>query len=84
MDLNAKLDFNVVAVDQGETVHLLLEMEAPCLKGERRRDPAHLQVVLDRSGSMHGGSLVSALQAIDSLVGRLHVDDLFWLVVFDD
>ena len=84
MDLNAKLDFNVVAVDQGETVHLLLEMEAPGLKGERRRDPAHLQVVLDRSGSMHGGSLVSALQAIDSLIGRLHEDDLFGLVVFDN
>ncbi len=84
MDLNAKLDFNVVAVDQGETVHLLLEMEAPGLEVERRRDPAHLQVVLDRSGSMHGGSLVSALQAIDSLVGRLHEDDLFGLVVFDD
>ena len=32
MDLNAKLDFNVVAVDQGETVNLLLEIAAPGLR----------------------------------------------------
>ncbi len=84
MDLNAKLDFNVIAVDQGETVNLLLEIAAPGLKGDRRRDPARLQVVLDRSGSMAGGQLVTALQAIDSLIGRLHADDVFGLVVFDD
>jgi Ca-activated chloride channel family protein len=84
MDLKAKLDFNVVAVDQGETVNLLLEIVAPGLEGDRRRDPARLQVVLDRSGSMAAGQLVTALQAIDSLIGRLHADDVFGLVVFDD
>lgn len=84
MDLNTKLDFNVVAVDSGETVHLLLELEAPGLEGERRRDPANVQVVLDRSGSMANGSLLSALKAIDSLVGRLGPDDRFGLVCFDD
>jgi len=84
MDLNAKLDFNVVAVDQGEMVNLLLEIAAPGLEGGRRRDPARLQVVLDRSGSMAGGQLVTALQAIDSLIGRLGPDDVFGLVVFDD
>lgn len=84
MELDAKLDLSVVAVDSGETVHLLLELEAPCLEGERRRDPANLQVVLDRSGSMGGGSLISALQAIDSLVGRLGPDDQLGLVCFDD
>jgi Ca-activated chloride channel family protein len=83
MDLNAKLDFNVVAVDQGETVNLLLEIAAPGLKGDRRRDPARLQVVLDRSGSMGGGRLGAAVRAIDTLIGRLHADDVFGLVVFD-
>lgn len=84
MELNAKLDLDVVAVDSGETVHLLLELEAPALEGERRRDPANLQVVLDRSGSMGGGRLESALQAIDQLIGRLHKDDSFGLVTFDN
>lgn len=84
MELDAKLDLNVVAVDQGETVHLLLELEAPGLEGERRRDPANLQVVLDRSGSMGGGSLVSALQAIDALVDRLSPEDRLGLVCFDN
>ena len=83
MELDAKLDLNVVAVDSGETVHLLLELEAPGLEGERRRDPANLQVVLDTSGSMGGGQLVAALQAIDSLIGRLHPEDQFGLVCFD-
>ena len=84
MELDAKLDLNVVAVDSGETVHLLLELEAPGLEGERRRDPANLQVVLDRSGSMGYGSLTAALQAIDSLVGRLRPDDQLGLVCFDN
>ena len=84
MDLNAKLDFNLIAVDQGETVNLLLEIVAPGLKGDRRRDPARLQLVLDRSGSMRRGKLRTALLAIDSLIGRLHADDVFGLVVFDD
>lgn len=84
MDINAKLDFNLVAVDQGETVNLLLEVDAPGLPGDRRRDPARLQVVLDRSGSMDGGRLTAALEAIERLVGRLHADDVFGLVVFDN
>ena len=84
MELDAKLDLNVVAVDSGETVHLLLDLEAPGLEGERRRDPANLQVVLDRSASMSDGSLFAALQAIDSLVGRLAPEDQLGLVCFDD
>lgn len=84
MDLNAKLNFNVVSVDQGETVHLMLELAAPELAGERRRDPARLQIVLDRSGSMGDGRLGSALLAIDRLVDRLHEKDRVGLVAFDD
>ena len=84
MQIDTKLDFNLISLEQEETINLLLELTAPELEGERRRDPATLQVVLDRSGSMADGSLVSALQAIDSLLGRLSPEDRFGLVVFDD
>jgi Ca-activated chloride channel homolog len=84
MQINTKLDFNLIAVEQAETVHVLLELTAPELPGERRRYPATLQVVLDRSGSMADGRLYSALQAIDSLLGRLSAEDRFGLVIFDE
>ncbi len=84
MRIDTKLDFNLISLEQAETINLLLELTAPELEGERRRDPATLQVVLDRSGSMADGSLVSALQAIDSLLGRLAPEDRFGLVAFDD
>lgn len=84
MQINTALDFNLIAVEQQDTVHLMLELTAPKLAGERRRDPATLQIVLDRSGSMAAGSLLSALEAIDSLLGRLAPEDRFGLVTFDD
>ena len=84
MRIDTKLDFNLISLEQAETIHALLELTAPELPGERRRDPATLQVVLDRSGSMANGSLHSALVAIDSLLGRLGPEDRFGLVVFDD
>jgi Ca-activated chloride channel family protein len=84
MEINTKLDFNLIAVEQQETVHLLFELTAPELTGERKREPASLQIVLDRSGSMGGGSLASALQAIDSVLARLGPEDRVGLVVFDD
>jgi Ca-activated chloride channel homolog len=84
MDINTKLDFDLIAVEQEETIHLLLEITAPELKGERKREPANLQVVLDRSGSMGDGRLFAALQAIDSLLSRLRPDDRVGLVIFDD
>ena len=41
-------------------------------------------MVIDRSGSMADGRLVSALQALDSLIGRLRPEDRLGLVIFDD
>jgi Ca-activated chloride channel homolog len=84
MRIDTRLDFNLIAVEQEETIHLLLEITAPELKGQRKRRPANLQVVLDRSGSMGDGRLHAALQAIDSLLMRLAPDDRIGLVAFDD
>src|SRR4051794_22028671 len=84
MKLNATLDFDLVAVEQEDTVHVLLELTAPTLPQAHERPPATLQVVLDRSGSMGDGRLFAALQAIDSLIGRLRSDDRLGLVAFDN
>ena len=80
MDIKTKLDFNLVGLEQEDTVHLLLELNAPNLPADRRRGPAQLQVVLDRSGSMADGRLAHALRAIDSLILRLSPEDRFGLV----
>ncbi len=84
MQINAKLDFDLVAVESEDTVHILLELTAPALQHAVERPPATLQVVLDRSGSMADDRLHAALVAIDRLLSRLRPEDRFGLVVFDD
>ena len=84
MQINTKLDFDLVAVESEDTVHILLELTAPAREGAAKRPPATLQVVLDRSGSMAGDRLHAALVAIDRLLSRLGPEDRFGLVVFDD
>jgi len=84
MKLNATLNFDLIAVEQEETIHALLELTAPTTDKAAERPPATLQLVLDRSGSMAGDRLIAALQAVDSLVGRLSPEDQLGLVTFDD
>lgn len=83
MQIETKLDFDLVAVEREDTVHILLELTAPALEAAAQRPPATLQVVLDRSGSMAGDRLDAALVAIDSLLARLSPEDRFGLVTFE-
>ena len=84
MHLNAHLDVDLIAVEQEDEVALMLELTAPPAPATEERSPATLEVVLDRSGSMHDGKLDAALTALDALVARLDPSDRFGLVVFDD
>ncbi len=84
MHFKAHLDVDLVAVEQEDEVSVLLELTAPPAPADAQRAPATLQVVLDRSGSMSGGSLDAALTALDALVARLDPADRFGIVVFDD
>src|SRR5919106_6812047 len=83
MRTELQLGYDLIAVEHEETVHALLELIAPAAPDAKARSPATLEVVLDRSGSMGDGRLIAALQAIDSLVGRLHQEDRLGLVIFD-
>lgn len=84
MKINALLDVNVVAHERDDEIAVLLEMEAPAAIADATRPQASLQVVLDRSGSMHGAPLEGAKRALVSLVRRLDPSDNFGLVTFDE
>ena len=83
MHLTTHLDVDVVALEQHDSVTLMLELGAPA-SDEGPRAPATVQIVLDRSGSMSGDRLEVAKQAIDSLITRLAPADRLGVVAFDD
>ncbi|MDA2811700.1 ADP-ribosylglycohydrolase family protein [Nocardiopsis sp. RSe5-2] len=85
MHVSALLEFDAVPLDTGDEVAVLLDITAPERSGDEERPPSTLQVVLDRSGSMHsGGRLAGAVRALTSLVDRLDPADRFGVVVFSD
>ncbi|MGQ4266931.1 vWA domain-containing protein [Nocardiopsis changdeensis] len=83
MHLSALLDFDVVPLDTEDAVAVLLDIVAPEREQSAQRPRATLQIVLDTSGSMHGGRLDGAVQALLGLIDRLDPSDDFGLVVFD-
>jgi len=84
MQLSTKLDCDLVAVEQADELTLLVELTAPTPAATVTRQPATLQVVLDRSGSMAGDRLEGARKALLALVDRLDPTDNFGVVAFDD
>lgn len=84
MEANVNLDRAVVAVQTGETVHVLVELIAPPLAQERERPSLDLALVVDRSGSMHGEPVEAVKDAVGSLLRKLGADDRAAVVTFDD
>ncbi|WP_354699081.1 hypothetical protein DSM112329_04787 [Paraconexibacter sp. AEG42_29] len=84
MHLNTHLDVDLVAIEADDEVTALIEFTAPELNSKEPRPDATVQVVLDRSGSMHGERLEAARLALIALVDRLAPTDRFGLVAFDD
>lgn len=85
MHVNAHLDVDVIALEQDDTVTVLLEMTAPGVPADLVDRPAHtIVVVLDRSGSMAGGRLEAAKSALLNLIDRLDPKDRLGVVTFDD
>ena len=83
MHLSTLLDCDLVAVEQTDELTLLVELTAPTPASTPARQPATLQVVLDRSGSMGGDRLEGAKTALLGLVDRLDPSDNLGVVAFD-
>lgn len=84
MHITAHLDVDMIAIETDDQVSVMIELSAPPAPGDAgERAPSTLQIVLDRSGSMHGGRLTGAKTALSGLVDRLDPRDHFGLVVFD-
>ena len=73
----------MVAFEQGETVHVMVELSAP-LPPTTDRTPIDVVAVIDRSGSMDGEPLEAAKDAVGRLVRLLGADDRLTLVTYDD
>lgn len=82
METRILLDHEPVA-DGGYLVRALLRLTGAAPPAARRR-ALNLGVVLDRSGSMHGGKLERAREAANLLVRRLGDDDVVSIVAYDD
>ena len=84
MHLSTLLACDLVAVEQNDELTLLVELTAPTTTAATTRQPATLQVVLDRSGSMAGDRLEGAKSALIALVDRLDPADNLGVLAFDD
>lgn len=82
--LHASLDQTALLQGQGDDRFLVIELEVP-EDPDQPRQPVHVAVVMDTSGSMAGrGKITHARQAAQELVGMLGPHDSFSLVTFDD
>ncbi len=84
MKLNAKLDVDVLALQQDDEVTCLLTFDAPVPADLADRPGETLVVVVDRSGSMSGEPLEAVRSSLHGLLDRVKPQDTFGIVVFDN
>jgi Ca-activated chloride channel family protein len=82
--LGIRQDRRLIRATARSTRHLLLGITAPRAAADRPRPAVNLAFVLDRSGSMSGQKIALAKRAVEQAVARLHDDDRFSVVVYDD
>jgi Ca-activated chloride channel family protein len=84
LSLSASLDQAALLEGSSQERFLVLEVAADTVEGSVRQ-PVHLSVVMDTSGSMAAqGKMSHARAAAQELVGLLGPKDTFSLITFDD
>jgi Ca-activated chloride channel family protein len=78
-----RLERNMIAVEQGDTVHVMVELTAPP-PPPTERAPLDVVAVVDRSASMYGAPLEAAKVAVEQLLRMLGPDDRLAVVAYDD
>jgi Ca-activated chloride channel family protein len=83
MKVSANFDFDVVAIQQEETLTCLIQFEAPIPQDMQDRPAECVIPVLDRSGSMSGEPIQACKEALHTLVDRMKPQDIFGLITFN-
>ena len=83
MHINAVLEMDVVALEQDDSVTVMLDLTAPQSDQNTDRPAQAVIVVLDQSGSISGMQLNASKRALIALLDRLNKRNWFGLVAFD-
>ena len=84
LPLSLRADVPLVPAGLPATRYVLLSFSAPEGRRDRSRPPIRVSFVLDRSGSMAGGKIRLARDAVRQALRMLRSDDRFALVAYDD
>lgn len=84
VELNVGLGNTVLPAETSSRVFVKVGLTGFDLLGERRRTPANVAIVLDRSGSMQGDKIRRAREAATMAVDLLDQRDFVSIVSYDD
>ena len=84
MTFTVRTDRQLIRANGHSTRYVLLELTAPAAPRGVPRPPVNLSFVLDRSGSMGGQKIALARLAVEQAIARLHDEDRFSVVAYDD
>lgn len=84
MDYSIRIDRHLIRTAGGSVRHALVSVAAPQAPPKAGREPLHVSLVLDRSGSMGGRKIALAREAVGLALQALRPADRFSLVAYDD
>jgi Ca-activated chloride channel family protein len=82
--IHVRSDRSLIRATHRSERFVLVELTAPSAPTRSERQPVNLAFILDRSGSMAGAKIGLARQAVEAAIARLHPEDRFAVVVFDE